>query len=140
MAGYVTKLAGHIYDGAHLSGEPLTNGMFVEIAGGAVKLVTAAKDTKLRVEEKTVLWGLPALVLDVVSVGADEVYFVENELPNLNGEEWDETEYALPAGKHVRMKRLLPGEQVIMSVEDALYGAVSVGDVVAPAAGGSVAA
>ena len=28
MAGYVTKLMGHVYDGENLSAEALTNGVF----------------------------------------------------------------------------------------------------------------
>ena len=78
MAGYVTKLMGHVYDGANLSGEALTNGVFVEITSGGVKKTTAVKDTLMRVEEKTELWGNPALRLNVTGVGTDEVYFVEN--------------------------------------------------------------
>ena len=62
MAGYVTKLAGHIYDGANLSAESLTNGVFAEVTATGVKKVTTAKDTILRVEEKTELWGNPAVV------------------------------------------------------------------------------
>lgn len=61
MAGYVTKLMGHVYDGANLSGEKLTNGVFAEITADGVKKVTAAKDTLMRVEEKTELWGNPAV-------------------------------------------------------------------------------
>lgn len=61
MAGYVTKLMGHVYDGGHAGAEALTNGVFVEITTDGVKKVTAAKDTLMRVEEKTELWGLPAL-------------------------------------------------------------------------------
>ena len=79
MAGYVTKLVGHVYDGANLSGEALINGVFAEITATGVKKTTAAKDTLMRVEEKTELWGLPALRLNVTGVGNDEVYFVENE-------------------------------------------------------------
>ena len=78
MAGYVTKLMGHVYDGANLSGEALINGVFAEIASGGVKKTTAARDTLLRVEEKTELWGSPALRLNVTGAGTDEVYFVEN--------------------------------------------------------------
>ncbi len=140
MAGYVTKLQGHVYDGAHTAAEPLKNGVFAEItAAGTVKLTTAAKDMKMRVHEKTALWGLPAVVLDVVSVGADEVYYVENESPNHYEVEWNDVDNTLPVGQHVRMKRLLPGEQVIMTVDDALFGALAVGNVVTPAAGGTVA-
>ena len=62
MAGYVTKLMGHIYDGSNTSAEPLINGVFAEIAVGGVQKTVAAKDTILRVEEKTELWGNPAVV------------------------------------------------------------------------------
>ena len=139
MAGYVTKLVGHVYDGANLSGEALVNGVFAEITANGVKKVTAAKDTLMRVEEKTELWGLPALVLNVTGVGTDEVYFVENEWDINDSEAYDETAYTLPSGKYVRMKRLVPGEQVIMSVDSTLYAALSVGDTVKPASGGTVA-
>ena len=139
MAGYVTKLMGHVYDGANLSGEALTNGVFAEITADGVKKVTAAKDTVLRVEEKTELWGNPALRLNVTGVGTDEVYFVENEWEVDENAEWNEADYTLDAGKYVRMKRLLPGEQVLMSVENSLYTALTVGDAVQPAAGGTVA-
>ena len=59
MAGYVTKLVGHVYDGANLSAEALINGVFAEITATGVKKITAAKDTLLRVEEKTEPWGSP---------------------------------------------------------------------------------
>ena len=139
MAGYVTKLVGHVYDGANLSGEPLTNGVFVEITTDGVKRITAAKDTILRVEEKTELWGKPALRLNVTGVGTDEVYFVENEWEVDDNEEWNEADYTLRVGKYVRMKRLVPGEQVIMSVEGALFAALAQGDSVEPTADGTVA-
>lgn len=130
---------GHVYDGANLSAEALTNGVFAEITSSGVKKTTAAKDTLLRVEEKTELWGNPALRLNAVSVGADEVYFVENEWEVDESAEWNEADYTLPTGKYVRMKRLLPGEQVLMTVDSTLYGTLSEGDVVQPAANGTVA-
>lgn len=139
MAGYVTKLMGHVYDGANLSGEALINGVFAEIASGGVKKTTVARDTLLRVEEKTELWGSPALRLNVTGAGTDEVYFVENEWEVDENAEWNEADYTLPAGKYVRMKRLLPGEQVIMTVGSELYATLAVGDTVQPAAGGTVA-
>ena len=37
------------------------------------------------------------------------------------------------------MKRLLPGEQVIMTVGSELYATLAVGDTVQPAAGGTIA-
>ncbi len=138
MAGYVTKLVGHVYDGANLSAEALTNGVFAEITADGVKKIAAAKDTLLRVEEKTELWGNPALRLNVTGVGTNEVYFIENEWEVDENAEWNEAEYTLPTGKHVRMKRLVPGEQVIMSVESTLYSGLAVGDTVQPAASGTV--
>ena len=113
--------------------------MFAEITSDGVKKVTAAKDTVLRVEEKTELWGNPALRLNVTGVGTDEVYFVENEWEVDENAEWNEADYTLDTGKYVRMKRLLPGEQVLMSVENSLYTTLAVGDAVQPAAGGTVA-
>lgn len=75
----------------------------------------------------------------MVSVGLNEVYFVENEWEVDENAEWNEADYTLPVGKYVRMKRLLPGEQVIMTVDNTLYGTLSVGNTVQPAAGGTVA-
>ena len=139
MAGYVTKLMGHVYDGENLSAEALINGVFAEITMDGVKKVTAAKDTKLRVDEKTELWGQPAVVLNVTGAGSDDVYFVENEWEIDEIAEWNEANYTLSIGKYVRMKRLLPGEQVIMTVDSTLYAALAVGDAVQPAAGGTIA-
>ena len=143
MAGYVTKLVGHVYDGAHFAGEELEIGMFVEIAeDGTVKKVTAAKDTILRVapDGKEDLWGMNALRLDVVSVGDDEVYFLENEWDVNDAAQYDTAQYAVEAGNPVKMKRLLPGEQVIMSVAGTLFTTLEVNDAVQPASGGTVAA
>ena len=53
----------------------------------------------LRVEEKTELWGSPALRLNVTGAGTDEVYFVENEWEVDENAEWNEADYTLPAGK-----------------------------------------
>lgn len=140
MAGYMTKLQGRVYDGSNLSAEKLQNGVFAEITADGVKAITAAKDTVLRVAEKTTLWGMPAVVLDVVSVGADEVFFVENEWDVALDAEYDTAAYELPVGKFVRMHRPLPGDQLIMTVEEALYGTLNVADKVKPAAEGTIAA
>lgn len=75
----------------------------------------------------------------MTGVGTDDVYFVENEWEVDQNAEWNEANYTLPTGKYVRMKRLLPGEQVLMTVDSTLYGALSVADVVQPAASGTVA-
>ena len=78
-------------------------------------------------------------MLNVTGAGSDDVYFVENEWEIDENAEWNEANYTLPIGKYVRMKRLLPGEQVIMTVDSTLYAALAVGDAVQPAAGGTIA-
>ena len=75
----------------------------------------------------------------MTGVGTDEVYFVENEWEVDENAEWNEADYTLPTGKYVRMKRLVPGEQVIMTVESTLFSALAEGDTVQPASGGTVA-
>lgn len=142
MAGYVTR-GNNIYDGAHVAGVALANGQFATIdSTGAVILNAAAADTILRVapEGKEDLWGENALRLDVVSVGADEVYFVENEWDVNVDAAYDTAAYTVKVGDLVKMKRLLPGEQVIMTVADDLFSALNEGSLVQPAANGTVAA
>lgn len=75
----------------------------------------------------------------MTGVGTDEVYFVENEWEVDENAEWNEADYTLPTGKYVRMKRLVPGEQVIMTVENTLFSTLAEGDTVQPASGGTVA-
>ena len=139
MAGYVTKLVGYVYDGDNKAGEALTNGIFAEITADGVKKITATKDVLLRLQEKTELWGKPALVLNVTVTGEDEVYFVENEFDVNDNEEYNEADYTIAKDAFVRMKRLIAGEQVIMTVGSTLYAALAVGDIVNPANGGTVA-
>lgn len=139
MAGYMTKLNGHVYDGAHIAAEELENGVFVEITTKGVEKLAAAGDAEFRVQEKTILWGKPALVLDVVNCGSKEYYFVENEWDVTNGEDYDTAEYKCKVGDFVKMHAPLKGEQLIMTVEATVASAIDEGDTVTPAAEGTVA-
>lgn len=139
MAGYMTKLNGYVYNGAFVAGEKLQNGQFAEIADGAVVACKGTKDTVLRVAEKTSLWGMDALVLDVVSCGEDEVFFVENEWDINEAEAYDTAKYETKVGAYVKMHRPVANDQLIMTVEDGVYAGVNVGDLVTPAAAGTVA-
>ena len=141
MAGYFRKLVGRVYDGAHISAEKLTNGLFVNINddGKVVPLENADATTKLRCVEKTELWGLNALVLDVAENGA-EVYMVENDFPvDVHGV-YDETAFELEAGEYVKMKRPLLGEQIVISVSDDIYSAAAENAMYTLAAGGTIVA
>lgn len=142
MAGYMKRLNGRVYDFQHKSKiDGLTNGMFVEIdASGDVILTAAARDTKMKVVEKTTLWRKKALVLDVTAVGANELFLVENEWEVYeDAGEYNTAEYKVDKGHYVRMHRPLIGEQLIVTVSDELYDAVNVGDTVQPTAAGLVA-
>lgn len=139
MAGYFRKLNGHVYNGEFTAAEVMQNGVFAEITADGVKMITAAKDTILRVADKTVLWGMDALVQDVVSTGADEVFFVENEWDINDNEDYDTAKYACKVGAFVKMRRPTVGDQVIMTVASELYATLAVGDQVQPAANGTVA-
>lgn len=139
MAGYFRKLNGHVYNGEFEAGEKLENGVFVEIVSGVVKKTSGVKDTILRIADKTTLWGMDAIVLDVVSVGADEVFFTENEWDINDNEDYDTAKYSVKVGTLVKMRRPTVGEQVIMTVDGTLFGTLAVGDSVKPAADGTVA-
>ena len=139
MAGYVTKHVARVYDGVHTAGEALTNGVFAEITATGVKKITATKDMILRVEEKGYLWGLPCVYLTVVNPGTTEIFFVENEWEIDDTEDYDEAAYAVATDDYVKMKRLLAGEQVVMSVASALYATLTVDGPVNPADGGTIA-
>lgn len=139
MAGYFRKLMGRVYDGAHVANEALTNGLFVGLNsdGKVVKLAAADTNTKLRCVEKTELWGKNALVLDVVAVGA-EAYMVENDFPTASHEAYDEADYEIAAGELVKMKRLLEGEQIVISVSDEIYTAAAENKMYTLAIGGGI--
>lgn len=142
MAGYMNRLNGHIYDFQHKSGvDGLANGMFVKIdTNGDVILTAADCDTKLKVVEKTTLWRKDALVLDVIAVGADEIFLVENEWEVYeDAGEYNTAEYTVGKGHYVRMHRPLIGERMIITVEHSLAETLAVGDTLKVTADGLVA-
>lgn len=141
MAGYMTRLNGYVYDGHHEAAVALTNGLFVELnSNNKVAIIAAAKTgLKMRVAEKTTLFGLPAVRLDVIANGDGGVYFVENEWDVNDGADYDEANYTLAAGKLVKMHMPVVNDQLIVSVASALYSTLSVGDIVNPAANGTIA-
>ena len=139
MAGYFRRAEAWNYDGVNKAGEELTNGLFVEITANGVKKIAADGDAEFRVKEKTSLWGLPALVLVCTAVGTGEIYFVENEIENYGDKgDFNDAEYSVPKDHYVKMRRPNISDELIMSVDDTTYEALSVGDTVIPSAGGLV--
>ena len=139
MAGYFKKLDGHVYDGSNLAAVAMENGIFAEITAQGVKPIAAAGDMELRVVEKTTLWGRNAQVLVVVNPGTKEHFFVENEWVDNDMPTLDFSHYECKVGQFVKMRRPVINDQVIMTVEDTLYNALNVGDIVKPAVNGTVA-
>lgn len=137
MTGYFRRTLEKNYEGGYVSEVELYNGQFVTLNGGKVELTSADTDTVLRVAQKTRLAGANAIVADVVSVGTDEVYMVENEWDLKPGE--SSANYVLKPGIRVKMKRPLPSEQVVFNVEDTLFDTLTVGGLIVPSADGTVA-
>lgn len=138
MAGYMTKLQGYVYEGTYKAAEALTNGVFVEITADGVKKIAAKGDAVLRVDAKEMLFGKKALRLSVVHAGTADTFFTENEWDHAMCCEWNLADYEIAIGDYVKMHRLVSGDQLIVSVADAVYSSVNVGDTVNPNAGGSV--
>lgn len=139
MAGYMKKLNGYVYDGEHKAYAAMANGIFVEIGANGVVPITAAGDTEYRIDEKTELWGKPALVLNVILEGDKEQYFLENEFNTVGIANYDTADMTCAVGDYCKMHRPVINDQLIMTVEKTLYDALAVGDTVKPAIGGSVA-
>ena len=91
------------------------------------------------VAEKTTLFGLPAVRLDVIANGDGGVYFTENEWDVNEFEAYDESLYTVKAGDLVKMHMPVVNDQLIMTVDATLYASLSVGDKVNPAANGTIA-
>lgn len=140
MAGYFRRAEAWNYDGSNKAYEELTNGLFVYIDGSnGVKKIGSAGSARFRVAEKTSLWGLKALVLICTDAGSDEMYVTENEFEDYGDKDFDQTTYSIPAGHYVKMRRPNVNDELIISVADGTYAALSVGDLVKPVSGGSVA-
>lgn len=140
MAGYFRRAEAWNYVGSEKAYETLTNGLFVYIDGSnGVKKLGSAGSARFRIVEKTTLWGLPALVLICTNAGTDEHYVVENEFEDYGDKDIDISAYSIPAGHYVKMRRPNINDELIVSVSSETYAALSVGAIVKPASGGSVA-
>ena len=122
----------------------VANGSFVvPVSGTLTAQPTTAAITgfKFKVVEKTTVYGLPALRMDVVGVPADgtEAYFVENVFDPLCYN-YDESNYSIAAGEYLRMRMPELGDQLLISVTSTLYAATSLGDVMVIDAAGTVKA
>ena len=146
MAGYFTKLNGYVYSGEYkvAANATVKNGTFVVPDAAALTAknpAAAVSGFVFKCVEKTTVYGLPALRLDVVGVPADgtEAYFVENVFDPLCYN-YDQADYTINAGEYLRMHMPELGDQLLMSVDTTLYNAAAVGGLFTIAANGVLAA
>lgn len=145
MAGFMKRQDGHVYDGHHVAAETLENGVFVKINNNnKVAKLEAADNTDaakcvMRMENKYYQWGLYFLAMNVLVNNAENLWFTENDWQIDDTLEYDETMYAVAAGKYVKMRQPVKGDMVYMSVDKTLYDTVAAGDKMKPVAGGTVA-
>lgn len=140
MAGYMTKLQGYVYEGEYKAAAELKNGQFAVInSDREVGLTASAQDTVMRIHKATTLWGLPAVEAIVVSVGEDEVYFVEQVADYTQSGIYDETNATVKVGEYVRMHRMLPGDVAIFSIDATQVATFVAGAVIQPVANGKAA-
>ena len=140
MAGYFRKAEEWNYEGAYKAGAALTNGLFVYIDGAnGVKPIAEAGDSEFRVEEKTTLYGEPAVVLVCTKVGAKLHYITENEFEDYGDKEFNTATYQIPVGHYVKMRRPNINDEIVINVTSAVAATLTVGDIALPASGGSIA-
>ena len=126
MAGYFRKSEEWNYEGAYKAGAALTNGLFVYIDGAnGVKPIAEAGDSEFRVEEKTTLYGEPAVVLVCTKDYGDK--------------EFNTATYQIPVGHYVKMRRANINDEIVINVTAAVAATLAVGDIALPASGGSIA-
>jgi hypothetical protein len=139
MAGYFRKAEEWNYEGAFKAGAVLTNGLVVYIDGAnGVKPIAEAGDAEFRVDEKTTLFGLPAVALTCTKTGVKVHYIVENEFEDYGDTMFNTAEYSVPVGHYVKMRRPNINDQVVISVTAEVLATLAVGDIVTPASGGSI--
>lgn len=141
MAGYMKRLNGYVYDGHHVAGEELTSGLFVTLNANnkVVKTTAAVTDLKLDVVDKKEQWGKYFIAANVIDNAATNVYFTELEWNVDDDLPYDETEYSVKVGQYVKMRVPAHNDQCFFSVNKTLYDALTIHDIVTPAAGGTVA-
>ena len=125
MAGYITLFQGRVYEGLFTAAEAMPNGIWVE------KTYDADAPNGFTVAPLAAAYDADATV----------AYFLENEYDvDWDSTPLDFTAFECKAGDYCRMHRMLAGEEVIMTVDQAVFDAATTipGATFTPAVGGSV--
>ena len=129
MAGFFTKNNGYVYNGEDMAvaAADLASGLFVEIAEGKVKLATAtpAEGYEFKVVELTAYNQQPAVRVDVLKIGDEEVFMTEIAGTTNDGVSVFD-EIVAKKDSPVRKRRPMPGDQILVNV--ASLASLNVGD------------
>ena len=129
MAGAFIKNNGYVYNGEDVAvaAQDLGSGLFVEIASGEVKLATAATAAGylFKVVETTEYNGEPAVRVDVLTTGAEEVFMTEIAGTTSDGLS-PYGEIVAKKGQYVRKRRPTIGDQILVTIGSGV--SVQVGD------------
>ena len=121
MTGYMTKLAGYVYEGTWANGaaKPVPNGLIMVQGTGddKDKLVLPAADNtaKFVCTEVTDVYGGVVAYRFVVDSIAKRYYFVDNsfQFGVEEYQEYDKRNYTQPVGELMRAHPLLVGEEFV---------------------------
>ena len=137
MAGYFSKLMGGVYEGSYAASADIKNGVFTVLTSGKVAASGADTNVELRMKEKTNIGELNAVRFEIVKASS-KVYMTENLFTRDENLAYDDTDYTIKAGELVRMKRLVPGDELVISVTSEIFAAFAVNDVYNVAANGLI--
>lgn len=123
-----------------IAGEELENGIFVKRTGDKLMKAEATASLKMEVVEKLDFLGLPAVEVMVINEGDEEIYMCENFLEHHDQMIYNDAEYKIPMGAHVRCRRPEKNDHMIITVSQELYEALQKGAAVAVGAQGLLVA
>lgn len=137
MAGFFNRLHTYDYEGLWTAAEELENGIFVKRTADKLnKLTETNTSLKMEVIEKREFWGLPAVEVMVIDEGSEEIYMCSNFVEHHDQWIYNDAEYKIPMGAHVRCRRPEKNDHMVITVAQDLFDSLNVGDAVSAGAQG----
>ena len=126
MAGYFTKLNGYVYSGEYVASTDIENGTFVTLDTSNEVIVATTGSMEFVCVEKTDIFGLPALRLRCTEEDGTQFIVEQDNEADYVGE-YDERHRKAEAGKLVKMRTPVVGDEILLEVNTTMYAAASVG-------------
>lgn len=93
-----------------------------------MKLTETNTSLKMEVMEKREFWGLPAVEVMVTEEGTEEIYMVEQFVEHHDQWLYNDAEYKIPMGAHVRCRRPEKHDRMVIAVSQELFDTLTEGD------------